>query len=162
MVYLQQGLKGISVYNQILTLCFKNGKLLSKAGSFISSLDKKVNLKNGNPVILPANAVQAALADRKLIAISLACNRNNDTEKSGFGDLGVSEKHNSTLAWLLLTLNLLSDCMAGIHHSRNTPIIGDPCRMPRGKIRDGQLHVYCRMCIGQRLLSPKSAPTILY
>ncbi|MEZ5028314.1 MAG: hypothetical protein R2765_05950 [Ferruginibacter sp.] len=33
-LYLQQGYKGIPVYNQMLVLAFKNGKLVSKAGFF--------------------------------------------------------------------------------------------------------------------------------
>src|ERR1043165_3540254 len=39
MVYLQQSYKAIPVYNQMLVLAFKNGKLVSKAGAFVQNFE---------------------------------------------------------------------------------------------------------------------------
>ena len=102
MVYLQQAFKGIPVYNQLLVLAFKNGKLVSRAGSFIESLDKKVTIKTAIPTITPETAVMAAIADRKLIStqspVLLSKAENNKFE---YGNLGVSRQNiTAQLAWV--------------------------------------------------------------
>ncbi|MBL0254994.1 MAG: hypothetical protein IPQ27_08515 [Chitinophagaceae bacterium] len=40
-VYLLQQYKNLPVYNQVLALAFKNGKLVSQAGHFLESVQKK-------------------------------------------------------------------------------------------------------------------------
>ncbi|MFT3908988.1 MAG: M36 family metallopeptidase [Ferruginibacter sp.] len=105
MVYLQQTFKGIVVYNQLRVLAFKNDLLVSNAGGFIKSIDKKVNIKDGVPPVSPADAVQAALADRKLTAtespevISIKDNGN----KYEYSNLGVSRENiTAQLSWVPL------------------------------------------------------------
>jgi extracellular elastinolytic metalloproteinase len=105
MVYLQQTYKNIPVYNQLIVLAFKNDVPVSVSGSFIPSIEKKVNSKSGAAGIGAATAVQAALADRKLsakqspVAISIQENGN----KIEFGDLGVSRQNiTAQLSWIPL------------------------------------------------------------
>ncbi len=66
LVYLQQLYKGIPVFNELQVLAFKNDKLVSKSGSRIRGMEKRVNKNEGIPSISANNAVLAAMADRKL------------------------------------------------------------------------------------------------
>ena len=43
MVYLNQTFKGLPVYNQMVVLAFKGGKLISKAGSFLPNMETRTN-----------------------------------------------------------------------------------------------------------------------
>ncbi len=103
MIYLQQAFKSIPVYNQLLVLAFKNEQLVSKAGSFISSIEKKINIGAAVPSITAQSAVLAALSDRKLATsqtpsvISITDNGN----KYEFGDMGISSQHiTAQLVWV--------------------------------------------------------------
>src|SRR6476620_4418049 len=40
MIYLQQTFKGIPVFNQLMVLAFKNGKLVSKSGGCLPGIEK--------------------------------------------------------------------------------------------------------------------------
>ncbi|MEO6667836.1 MAG: M36 family metallopeptidase [Ferruginibacter sp.] len=106
MVYLQQSFRDIPVYNQLLVLAFKNGKLVSKAGQFIASIDKKVNTQNGIPAVTPEAAVNAAIRDRKLVSkqAPVAIAIDNSKHKIEFGDLGVSRQNiTAELTWVPLS-----------------------------------------------------------
>ena len=63
-VSLQQTYKGIPVYNQILALSFRNGKLLSNFGALDPNMEKAINVASGIPSITAESAVQSALSDR--------------------------------------------------------------------------------------------------
>ena len=105
MVYLQQTFKSIPVYNQLLVLAFKNDKLVSKAGSFIGSIDKKANAQNGVASVSPEAAVKAAMQDRKLVSTKLpiAIAVDDSKHKIEFGDLGVSRQNiTAELIWVPL------------------------------------------------------------
>jgi uncharacterized repeat protein (TIGR01451 family) len=65
-VYLQQSYLDIPIYNQIQTLAFRSGSLVSTMGGRISSIEKKVTPNNGTPLITALDAVKAALKDRKI------------------------------------------------------------------------------------------------
>ncbi len=101
MVYLQQSYKNIAVYNQLIVLAFKNDKLVSRSGNFISSLDKKVNGSNAIPAVTAAMAVQSALSDRKLLAAQFPVPLNQTGNKVEFGTLGISEQNiTAQLTWV--------------------------------------------------------------
>lgn len=103
MVYLIQSFKGLPVYNQMLVLAFKNEKLISKAGNFNLSIEKLVNSSTAIPVIAAAEAVQAALADRKLSATKMPViiNKNNKGQKIEFNDMGISRENiTAELMWV--------------------------------------------------------------
>ena len=103
MIYLQQAFKGIPVYNQLQVLAFKSGSLVSRSGSFIASIGKKVNIPDGSPSILPEMAVQSALADRKLVATQspVVLSANENGKKIEFGNLGVSRQNiTAQLTWV--------------------------------------------------------------
>ncbi len=62
MVYLQQTYKGVRIYNAIKSLAFRNGKVMSAAGSFLTKLDAVANNKTGIPALSAAIAVGKAAA----------------------------------------------------------------------------------------------------
>ncbi len=66
MVYLQQTYKDVAIYNQLLTLAFKDGKLVSKSGEFIHNIESVGASKSSIPSANAYEAVMAAIADRKL------------------------------------------------------------------------------------------------
>ena len=57
MIYLQQSYHGIPVYNQIQTLAFKNGVLVSNAGSRLRNLDSKLATASKTPSITAETAI---------------------------------------------------------------------------------------------------------
>ncbi|MGQ0739621.1 MAG: M36 family metallopeptidase [Bacteroidota bacterium] len=94
MVYLQQSYKGIPVYNQLHVLAFRNGKIVSTAGSRVLSIESKVN-SNGAPAIDPVKAVKTALTDINAEAKELIVPVNilNEGRRFEFGSLGVSTEN---------------------------------------------------------------------
>ena len=60
MVYLQQSFNQIPVFNQLITLAFKQGKLVSHAGKFIAYLDQLVNSKSVDHAITAKQGIQFA------------------------------------------------------------------------------------------------------
>ena len=95
MVYLQQSYKGIPIYNQMLVLAFKNGRLFSKAGSFLPAIEKFANVNSGIPPLTAASAVQAAISDRSLPALNRTATiikRSTAGDFVEFTDLGVSRE----------------------------------------------------------------------
>ncbi|MBX2934905.1 MAG: M36 family metallopeptidase, partial [Ferruginibacter sp.] len=102
-LYLQQGYKGIPVYNQMLVLAFKNGKLVSKAGFFDPSIEKLINVSSAVPAVSAESAVQSALSDRGLHAsqMAVAINRKDNGRFVEFGNMGVSQENiTAQLAWV--------------------------------------------------------------
>jgi hypothetical protein len=103
MVYVQQSHLGLPIYNQIQTLAFKSGKLVSKAGSRISGIEKRTLGNNGIPSIDATAAVLSAMRDRKI-----STSRNLDIikiEKNGhkvfFDKMNVSRENiTAELIWV--------------------------------------------------------------
>jgi hypothetical protein len=95
MVYLQQSFKRIPVYNQLHVLAFRDEKLVSTAGSRVSSIETKVNSINGVPDIDPIKAIVTALNDIKAPTNDLIVpvNISNDGKKFEFGSLGISTEN---------------------------------------------------------------------
>lgn len=80
--------------NQLKTLAFKGGKLVSNAGDYQASIEKYSGGANHVPGITSAMAVQSALAEAKAEAKQspVVLNITNDGRKHEFGDLGFLQK----------------------------------------------------------------------
>ncbi len=61
MVYLNQTHMGISIHNQMLVLAFKNDKIFSRSGAFISSVYQVANPQSGTPNIKAEEALRSVL-----------------------------------------------------------------------------------------------------
>ena len=104
MVYLQQSCKGIAIYNQIKSIAFKDGKVVSHTGNFIINANQKINVTTDIPAVNASSAVLAAIADRKLVTKQTPQIIKNDAEanKVTFFDMGVaSENITATLMWFV-------------------------------------------------------------
>ncbi len=100
MVYLQQAFKGIPVYNQLITLAFKDGKLISKAGEFIENIGNVVNAKSGMPTVTAENAVSEAIIAKNLKPTANPTALGKKENKIEFGKLGVSHENiTAELMW---------------------------------------------------------------
>ena len=102
MVYLIQTYMGVPVFNQMLVLAFRDGKLLSQAGAFNHSLQKFATGKTGMPAVAAAAAVQSALSDRGLYAsqMAIALNTKDNGRKVEFSNMGVSRENiTAQLMW---------------------------------------------------------------
>ena len=102
MVYLNQTYQGIPVFNQILVLAFKAGKLVSNAGVFNHSIEKFVTLKSGTPSVTAESAVQSALSDRGLSAsqMAIASSTKDNGQKIEFSNMGISRDNiTAQLMW---------------------------------------------------------------
>jgi hypothetical protein len=102
MVYLQQTYKSVPIYNQLLTLAFKDGKLVSNAGVFISNVEDIANVKSEIPVVKAEVALMAAIADRKLTTteMPIAISSKENGRKLEFGKMGVANENiTTTLMW---------------------------------------------------------------
>ncbi|RYY49200.1 MAG: hypothetical protein EOO06_07930 [Chitinophagaceae bacterium] len=66
LVYLQQSFKGLPVYNQLLTLAFKNGQLVHKAGSRLDAMEKRSKGQAVQPLIAAENAVKTAMQAKRI------------------------------------------------------------------------------------------------
>jgi subtilisin-like proprotein convertase family protein len=102
MVYLQQSYKGIPVYNQLHVLAFRNGKLVSSAGSRIASIEQRLQNPSSIPAITAVDAIQTSIAETKLSTAEpiTALTTRNDGRKTVYGKLGVSAEEITTeLLW---------------------------------------------------------------
>jgi extracellular elastinolytic metalloproteinase len=102
-VGLQQTYKGIPVYNQVLSLAFRNGKMVSNFGAFDPAIEKAINVASGIPSVTAESAVQSALSDRGFRAtqMAIAINRKDEGRFIEFSDMGISqEKITAQLSWV--------------------------------------------------------------
>ncbi|MFZ1452694.1 MAG: M36 family metallopeptidase, partial [Ferruginibacter sp.] len=102
-VSLQQTYKGIPVYNQILALSFRNGKLLTNFGALDPNIDNAINSTSARPAVSAESAVQSALSDRGFRAsqMAIAINRKDDGKFVEFGNMGVSRENiTAQLTWV--------------------------------------------------------------
>lgn len=103
MVYLLQGYKGLPVRNQMLVLAFRDGKLLSKAGEFLSNLDQLTSGKSSTPSVTAANAVRTAITESKLSAPANFASKYAfpGIKKFDFGTLGIATDNvTAELMWV--------------------------------------------------------------
>ena len=102
LVYLQQSHKGLPVFNQIQTLAFKNGKLVSAAGHQIKSIEKLSNKASGVPSITAESAVRKAMAEKNISSSNpLSGKILPGNSKLDFGKSGISnEKITAELMWV--------------------------------------------------------------
>jgi subtilisin-like proprotein convertase family protein len=103
MVYLTQTYQGVPVFNQMLVLAFRDGKLISQAGAFNKNLQKFAAGKSAAPAVTAASAVQSAISDRGLHAsqMAIAINSKNNGQKVEFSNMGIS--HSNITAQLMWT-----------------------------------------------------------
>jgi subtilisin-like proprotein convertase family protein len=102
MVYLTQTYQGVPVFNQMLVLAFKDGKLISQAGVYNHSIQKFAAGKSAMPAVSAASAVQSAISDRGLHAsqMAIAVNSKDNGRKVEFGNLGISRENiTAQLMW---------------------------------------------------------------
>jgi Fungalysin metallopeptidase (M36)/Secretion system C-terminal sorting domain/Fungalysin/Thermolysin Propeptide Motif len=84
LVYLQQTHKGIQVFNQIQTLAFKNGTVVSSAGTRIKDIEKITEVA-ALPAISAEAAVRTAMADKKISIPALPRGLTGTGNKIDFG-----------------------------------------------------------------------------
>ncbi|MEO6255158.1 MAG: M36 family metallopeptidase, partial [Ferruginibacter sp.] len=103
MVYLNQSYKGLPVYNQMLVLAFKNGILISKAGSFLANMENLTNGAGATPIVSPADAVRTSISDAKanVPTMVVALNTLENGKKYNFGKLNIAaENITAELMWV--------------------------------------------------------------
>ncbi len=66
MVYLIQAYKGLPVYNQMLVLAFKDDKVVSNAGSFITDMAKSSNNQSSSPSLTSLDAINTAFKESRI------------------------------------------------------------------------------------------------
>ncbi len=102
LIYLQQSFKGLPVFNQLQTLAFKNGSLVSKAGSRLSNIQKLTARLGVVPTVEAVTALRTTLADKKVTPITPLTGTNRGSKKD-FGKAGVSDVNMTTeLMWVPL------------------------------------------------------------
>ena len=103
MVYLIQGYKGLPVWNQMLVLAFKDGKLISKAGSLLPNMDKLTGSASANPSVTPADAVRTSITEAMVEMPSLiyVINTLENGKKFDFGKLNIAKENiTAELMWV--------------------------------------------------------------
>jgi len=103
-VYLQQAYAGIPVYNQLMVLVFRDGKFLSKSGGWMKGLNNLVALQPHNPTKSATEAVQIAMAEKKIFPVGYLNAATGTNERTfSFGKAGVcSENITAGLLWFPL------------------------------------------------------------
>jgi len=101
-VYLQQAYNQIPVYNQLMVLVFRDGKLLSKSGGQLKGFENKVALQPHTPSVSATQAVHSAMSEKKLFPVgSLSSIPGVNDHKYHFGNAGVStEDITAELMWM--------------------------------------------------------------
>lgn len=103
MVYLQQGFKGLPLANTLKVIAFRDEAVVSKAGTFMNSLEERATVVTGQPAITAAAAVSAAAqnVNRPITQNIVALNGDNNTHKFEFPDYGASQENiEAKLMWL--------------------------------------------------------------
>ncbi|MFM7710928.1 MAG: M36 family metallopeptidase [Ferruginibacter sp.] len=101
MVYLIQTYKGIPVFNEMQVLAFRNGRLVSAAGSRVPQIDQKVNRRDATPTIVPEACIWTVLQAVKRQPTGPIALVSRNGRKLNFGTLGVSSVDiQAELVWL--------------------------------------------------------------
>jgi subtilisin-like proprotein convertase family protein len=103
MVYLQQGYKGIPIFNQVQVLAFRNGKLVSNAGGMLPNLEARTQNNPGIPTVAVTDAIITALRHERIetsgITVPLTKTIVNG-KKYEFAKTGTKEPITAELLWL--------------------------------------------------------------
>lgn len=102
LVYVQQGFRGIPVFNQLLVLAFKDGKVVSNAGHFLHDIEKIANPTSGVAALSAADAVRVAynVARVPQPAFLPVQSVSDNGKKYNYGNLpGVSNEVLAELIW---------------------------------------------------------------
>ncbi len=91
MVYLQQGYKGFPIYNVIKTIAFKNEKVVSNAGDFLSSLSYRIAEAGDKPTVQSSMAVVNAGSSIGLVMSEAPVILSENNSKFNFGKLNVAK-----------------------------------------------------------------------
>ncbi|MFS8083318.1 MAG: M36 family metallopeptidase, partial [Ginsengibacter sp.] len=101
LVYLQQAIMGVPVYNSIKVLAFKNNGLVSGSGDFIIKPGIKIGKQTISPSILPEQAIKYAAKNLMIeepINLKLIA---GGAQKVTFGTSGISKENITTdLLWV--------------------------------------------------------------
>ena len=90
MAYMQQSYKDIPVYNKLLVLAFRNGRLVSHSGDIIHNIDDMAQKHNGLPTVDAAAAFATALANREVsLRTSIPAGTKDANSKINFGRMGI-------------------------------------------------------------------------
>ena len=101
LVYVQQSFKGVPVYNAVKSMAFRNGKVLSVAGPFVTKLGHKANLPSGQPDISASVAVNAAAAHVGKTITTTIAPTSSSILKYEFPSYGVSKEDiTAKLLWV--------------------------------------------------------------
>lgn len=104
MVYLLQTHKGIPVFNEMQVLAFRNGQLVSGAGSRVPQIDQKVNRRDGTPTIAAEACIWTVLQAVKKQPTGPITLLSRNGRKLNFGTLGVSSVDiQAELIWLKIS-----------------------------------------------------------
>lgn len=100
--YLQQTYLGLPVYNKMMVLAFKEGKVVSNAGKFIDNMEQATYNASANPSINAERAVKLAFAVRNVATPVLgAATISDNGRKYDFGKLsGTTENVIAELIWV--------------------------------------------------------------
>jgi hypothetical protein len=102
MAYMQQSYKEIPVYNKLLVLAFKNGRLVSQSGDILHQIEDMAQKNSGIPTIDVSTAFATALADREVslrTPIPTAVSKDANA-KINFGRMGIfSYEATAELLW---------------------------------------------------------------
>lgn len=101
LVYLQQSYKDLPVFNQVQTLAFKNGKLVSKAGVRINAMAKKASLAGDLPQITAEMALLKAIIAKNIRSEVSASPAMISSSKVDFGKMDIARENiTASLMWL--------------------------------------------------------------
>ncbi|MFC4263344.1 M36 family metallopeptidase [Ferruginibacter yonginensis] len=116
LVYVQQSLYGLPIFNQIKTLSFKNDQVASAAGAFIIDAEKIASQKSATPALKPLDAIGFAFTDQKLAVPTLVPQMVTATSFNYGKPLSVTENVIGDLKWFpvekmgkIVSLNLVWD-----------------------------------------------------
>src|SRR5690606_35593845 len=100
MVYLQQTYLGLPVHNQIQSLAFKNGSLVSAFGQRIAGMPKRVG-PAAVPTLMPETAVQNAIRAKKGTPPSTLQGEVISNTHINYGKMGIAHENiTAQLMWL--------------------------------------------------------------
>lgn len=107
MVYMQQGYKGIPVYNRVLVLAFRNGTIVSQAGELLDGMDSRTGNHSGLATIKAGQALQTALTDRKVSYTSIPDPvQSENNPRLVFGKMGLAHENiTAELMWMPTSLD---------------------------------------------------------
>lgn len=103
MVYLQQGYKGLPVFNQMQVLAFRNGKVVSNAGGLLPDIAKRAHNNPGIARVEVRDAVITAMRHERMETAGVPVNVTktiSNGKKYEFGTINTSEIISAELLWL--------------------------------------------------------------